>query len=325
MPMKPIADRDPFKLGLAALAAGGLVIALVVVFSVVSFGTKSYSAVLAQTAGLRVGEDVQIAGVPVGQVTGIELAGDTVKVSFNASKDIRLGSETRAAVKVATLLGTHYLQLSPKGSGELPNDTIPLGQTSVPYNLQDVLEKGTSRLEALDADKLAQALTAMSDTLAGSGDDLGQALTGVSRLSSMIADRSSQTTELLQAARSVTDQLSEGSTDLLALMQQTNLVVSEVTARRAAIHRLLVESTRLSDNLVSIVNATKGDIQPALRDFKAALATLKSQDKQLKGVLEVMAPAVRYITNASGTGPWVDLYLPDTGLTPNDVQCKVGC
>jgi len=323
--MKPIAARDPFKLGLVALAAGALVIGLVVFFSVVSFGTKSYSAVLAQTAGLRVGEDVQVAGVPVGQVTGIELAGDTVKVSFNASKDIRLGSETRAAVKVATLLGTHYLQLTPKGSGALPDDTIPLGQTSVPYNLQDVLEKGTSRIEALDADKLAQALTAMSATLTGSGDDLGQALTGVSRLSSMIADRSSQTTDLLRAARSVTDQLSEGSTDLLALMQQTNLVVSEVTARRAAIHRLLVESTRLSDNLVSIVDATKGDLQPALRDFKAALATLKAQDKQLKGVLEVMAPAVRYITNATGTGPWVDLYLPDQGLTPNDVQCKAGC
>ena len=323
--MKPIADRDPFKLGLLALAIGGVIIALVVGLSVVSFGNKNYTAVLAQTAGLRVGEDVQVAGVPVGQITGIELDGDQVKVSFNADKDIHLGSETTAAVKVATLLGTHYLQVKPAGGDELPDDTIPLGQTSVPYNLQDVLEQGTSRLEALDADKLAEALTAMSNTLAGSGDDLGPALTGVSRLSSMVADRSAQTTELLRAARSVTDQLSDGTADLLALMEQTNLVVSEVTARREAIHRLLVESTRLSNNLVSIVDATKADLQPALRDFRSAVAVLKAQDKQLRHVLEVMAPAVRYVTNATGTGPWVDLYVPDSGLTPNDVQCKAGC
>ena len=32
-------------------------------------------------------------------------------------------------------------------------------------------------------------------------------------------------------------------------MEQTNLVVSEVTARREAIHRLLVETTGLSDAL----------------------------------------------------------------------------
>jgi phospholipid/cholesterol/gamma-HCH transport system substrate-binding protein len=323
--MKPVAQRDPFRLGLVAIGIGALVAGLVVVLSVVSFGTRSYTAVLAQTAGLRVGEDVQVAGVPVGEITGLELAGDAVEVSFNASKDIHLGPETTASVKVATLLGTHYLQIDPQGAGDLPGDTIPLGQTSVPYNLQDVLEQGTSRLEELDADKLAQALTAMSDTLSSAGSDLGPALTGVSRLSTMVATRSEQTRALLRAARKVTEQLSNSSSDLLGLMEQTNLVVSEVTARREAIHRLLVESTQLSRNLVSIVEATKADIRPALRDFGIALTTLKAQDRQLKHVLEVMAPAIRYVTNATGSGPWVDLHPPDTGLTPNDVQCKGGC
>ena len=323
--MKPIAQRDPFKLGLLAVAAGLLVMALVVAISVVSFGTRSYTAMLAQTAGLREGEDVQVAGVPVGEVTGIELAGDQVKVTFNADRNLHLGQETTASVKVATLLGTHYLQIDPRGSGDLTDGTIPIGQTSVPYNLQDVLEEGTSRLEELDADKLAAALTAMSTSIEGSGDDLGAALTGVSRLSTMITDRSGQTTALLRAARSVTEQLSSSSDDILGLMRQTNLVLAEVTARREAIHRLLVESTRLSNNLVSIVEATRADIRPALRDFEAALATLKAQDRQLKHVLEVMAPAVRYLTNATGQGPWVDLYLPDNGLTPNDLQCKAGC
>ena len=323
--MKPIAQRDPFKLGLLAVAAGLLVMALVVAISVVSFGTRSYTAMLAQTAGLREGEDVQVAGVPVGEVTGIELAGDQVKVTFNADRDLHLGQETTASVKVATLLGTHYLQIDPRGSGDLTDGTIPIGQTSVPYNLQDVLEEGTSRLEELDADKLAAALTAMSTSIEGSGDDLGAALTGVSRLSTVITDRSGQTTALLRAARSVTEQLSSSSDDILGLMRQTNLVLAEVTSRREAIHRLLVESTRLSNNLVSIVEATRADIRPALRDFEAALATLKAQDRQLKHVLEVMAPAVRYLTNATGQGPWVDLYLPDNGLTPNDLQCKAGC
>jgi len=323
--MKPIAQRDPFKLGLLAIAVGLLVMAFVVGLSIVSFGTKSYTAMLAQTAGLRVGEDVQVAGVPVGEVTGIELAGDQVKVTFNADQDLHLGGETTAAVKVATLLGTHYLQVDPKGTGDLAGGTIPIGQTSVRYNLQDVLEEGTSRLEELDADKLAAALTAMSTSIEGSGDDLGAALTGVARLSTMITDRSGQTTDLLRAARSVTEQLSSSSDDILGLMQQTNLVLAEVTARRDAIHRLLVESTRLSNNLVSIVEATRADIRPALRDFERALATLKAQDRQLKHVLEVMAPAVRYLTNASGQGPWIDLYMPDSGLTPNDLQCKAGC
>jgi len=324
--MKPIATRDPHKLGLLAIGVAILVGALVLVASVVSFGTTGYTAVLSQTAGLRVGEDVQVSGVPVGEVTGIELAGDTVKVSFRMSSDIHLGPETRATVKVATLLGTHYLQIEPKGGGELADGTIPLAQTSVPYNLQDVLEEGTSRVEALDAEKLAAALTAMSQSLEGSADDLGPALTGVTRLATMISDRSEQGTELLRAARAVTEQLSSSSEDILGLMEQTNLVLAEITARREAIHRLLVESTRLSTNLVSIIDATKADIAPALRDFELSLATLKAEDEKLQHVLELMAPSVRYLTNASGQGPWIDLVLPnETGMLPNDVECKAGC
>ena len=65
--------RDPFKIGVVALVVGALIAALVVVTSLVSFGTKSYTAVLAQTAGLRVGESVEVHGVPVGEVTSIKL------------------------------------------------------------------------------------------------------------------------------------------------------------------------------------------------------------------------------------------------------------
>lgn len=323
--MKPIAQRDPYKLGLIAIAALGLLVGVVVLLSVVKFGVNNYTAYLEQTAGLRPGEDVQVAGVPVGQVTGIKLDGDRVKVSFNLDKDITLGSDTSAAVKVATLLGTHYLQVKPEGGGELADGTIQMDHTSVPYNLQDILDQGSKNLGELDADKLAQALTAMSDAIKGSGSEVGPALQGVTRLSTMISTRSDQSRELLGAARKVTQELDASSQDIIALMQQTDLVVSEVTARREAIHRLLVESTRLTGNLVSIINATKGDIQPALKNFDSAIAALKAEDQKLQQVLSVMAPAVRYVTNATGQGPWADLFLHDPGLEANDVACKGGC
>ena len=69
-------------------------------------------------------------------------------VSFVVDEGIELGSETTAEVKVATLLGTHYLQVDPQGSGNLADGRIPLDRTSVPYNLQDVLEGGTKNLRA---------------------------------------------------------------------------------------------------------------------------------------------------------------------------------
>lgn len=320
--MKALGARDPFRIGLVAIA-GGLVIGLLVVLvTFVPFGARSYTAVLAQTAGLRVGEDVEVYGVPKGEVKSIRLDGDTVLVRFVVDKGIDLGDRTTAAVKVATLLGTHYLAVTPAGSGRL--ERIPLARTSVPFNLQDVLEQGTAKLEQLDPELLAKALTEASRTLSASSDQIGPALTGIARLSELVQSRSDQTGALLAAARQVTGQLVASSTDVVGLMKQANLVIDEITRRRAAIHTLLTETTTLSDNLAGIVQQTNEDMGPALRQLNAVLGTLRDEDAVLKDVLDKIAPTVRYFANATGNGAWGDLWLKDPAIPPDDVTCRSG-
>jgi phospholipid/cholesterol/gamma-HCH transport system substrate-binding protein len=320
--MKPLADRDPFRMGLLAIGVGALVVAMVLVLTFVSFGKTEYHAILAQTAGLRVGEDVEVHGVPTGKVKSIELAGDTVRVGFTVSSSLRLGTSTTAAVKVATLLGTHYLAVDPSGAGTL--DTIPLAHTSVPYNLQDVLEKGTGNLQKLDPVLLAEALTEASKTLTATSQNIGPALDGVARLSEAVQRRSGQTGDLIAAARSVTSQLSASSGDIVVLMREGNLVLSEINSRRAAIHTVLTETTTLAGNLATIVGSTKSDMAPALRQLNVVLSTLRSQDTTLKGVLDEMAPTLRYLANATGNGPWGDLWLKSPALPPDDLSCRTG-
>jgi phospholipid/cholesterol/gamma-HCH transport system substrate-binding protein len=314
--------RDPFRIGLLTIALGAVVGLLVVMVTFVSFGTRSYTAVLAQTAGLRAGEDVEVYGVPKGEVKSVELAGDVVKVRFVLDKGITLGNRSTAAVKVATLLGTHYLAVAPAGSGQV--DTIPLARTSVPFNLQDVLEKGTANLEQLDPELLARALTEASKTLTATNDQIGPALTGIARLSEAVQSRSDQTGQLLAAARGVTSQLSASSADIVALMRQANLVIGEITQRRDAIHTLLVETTTLAANLGGVIDETRNDMAPAFRQLNAVLHTLREEDSNLKDVLAKIAPTVRYFANATGNGAWADLWLKDPALPPDDLSCKLG-
>jgi len=322
MSILDLSRRDPFRIGLLAIAAGAVVGVLVLVLTFVSFGTRSYTAVLAQTAGLRAGEDVEVFGVPKGEVKSIGLAGDKVVVRFVLDDDIDLGNRSTAAVKVATLLGSHYIAVTPAGSGR--TDTIPLARTSVPFNLQDVLEKGTANLEQLDPELLARALTETSKTLTATNEEIGPALTGIARLSEAVQSRSDQTGRLLAAARGVTGQLAASSTDIVGLMRQANLVIGEITQRREAIHTLLTETTTLAGNLAAVVDQTRDDLGPALRQLNAVLGTLRDEDATLKDVLAKIAPTVRYFANATGNGPWADLWLKDPAMPPDDLSCTLG-
>jgi phospholipid/cholesterol/gamma-HCH transport system substrate-binding protein len=320
--MKGLDRRDPFHVGLAALAVGAVVGLLVLAATVVPFGQHTYTALLAHTAGLRPGEDVEVYGIPKGEVRSVELHDGAVLVRFVVDKDVDLGDRTTAAVKVATLLGTHYLALTPAGTGRLRQ--IPLSRTSVPFNLQDVLEKGTANLEQLDPELLARALTEASRTLSASSDQVGPALTGIARLSEAVQRRSDQTGALLAAARKVTGQLSASSPDVLALMRQANLVIDEITRRRDAIHTLLTETTTLADNLAGVIDQTREDMAPAFRQLNAVLRTLRDEDATLRRVLGTVAPTVRYFANATGNGAWGDLWLKDPALPPDDASCRLG-
>jgi phospholipid/cholesterol/gamma-HCH transport system substrate-binding protein len=321
--MTALADRNPFRIGLVTIVAGAVLGLVVLLISVVPFGQRTYTAVLAQSAGLRAKEDVQVSGVRVGEVRSVKLVGQTVHVRFTVDKDIHLGSRSTAAVKVATLLGTHFLAVSPAGGGDLHDGTIPLEQTSVPFNLQDVLDQGTQRIEELDAPTLARMFSVLADQLAPSADDVGPALTGVIRLSDAVASRSDQFGALLKSAQQVTRQLADGSADLVDLMKQTNLVVGEVTARRDAIHQLLVEATGLARNVNAVIDSTKADVGPALDAINSALAELRRQDRTLQDVLDTMAPAARYIANASGNAPYGNLFARPPVLPPNDTSCRL--
>lgn len=319
--MKPLAQRDPFRIGIAAMLVGGLLGGLLLFFSVASFGTTTYTAVLEHTAGLRASESVEVYGVDSGKVTKIELRDSDVLVTFELDSDIELGDQSSAEVKVATLLGTHYLQVTPAGSGELADGQIPLDRTSVPFNLQDVIEVGTQQLGELDPVVLAQALTEASKTLNASSEEIGPALEGIGRLSEVVQARSGQTTQLLALTREVTDQLSDSSGDLITLMEQANLVITEITSRREAIRRLLTEARELLDALTTVVERTRGDLAPTIRDLNLTLDTLNKEDKTLRHLLDILQPTARYIANASGSGPWLDLYADEPALVTDQMRC----
>ena len=55
----------------------------------------------------------------VGRVSGIQLEGTKVLVTFTVDDDVALGDRTEAAIKTETVLGTKMLELTPRGDGKL--------------------------------------------------------------------------------------------------------------------------------------------------------------------------------------------------------------
>jgi phospholipid/cholesterol/gamma-HCH transport system substrate-binding protein len=131
----PFRERNPVVIGAISLAVvAGLILAA---FNAQNLpligGGDTYTAAFTEAGGLKANDEVRVAGVRVGKVEKVELDGDHVRVTFRVEEKAAFGKDTRADIKVKTLLGAMYLSLAPAGPGQLPQgDEIPVSRTSSP-------------------------------------------------------------------------------------------------------------------------------------------------------------------------------------------------
>jgi phospholipid/cholesterol/gamma-HCH transport system substrate-binding protein len=320
--LKPVRERNPILVAIVSLAAiigVGLVAFNARNLPVIGGGAR-YTADFGEAAGLRSGNEVRVAGVKVGEVTGVRLDGARVAVSFRV-KDAWVGDASTVAIAIKTLLGDKYLAVDPLGPRRQdPGRTIPLSRTTSPYDVTQAFQDLATTTGQLDSVKLAQSLDAISGAFAHTAPSVRRALTGVSALSKTISSRDSQLSRLLANTRQVTGTVADQSQDVEALLRDGNLLLEEIQRRREAIHGLLVGTQSLSEQISGLVDDNQEQLDPTLRALGRVTDLLQRNQQNLDRALKTAGPYTRLLGNAMGNGRWMDGYL--CGLVPKEYAPK---
>ncbi|HEY2078920.1 MAG TPA: MCE family protein [Streptosporangiaceae bacterium] len=310
-PIKPIRERNPIAVavaGLAILAA----IALLVYFSgrlpIIGGGT-GYTALFAEAAGLQPGNEVRVAGVTVGSVTGVSLDGNKVAVTFDV-KNGWVGDRTTAAIDIKTLLGDKYLAIDPKGNApQNPAQPIPLSRTTSPYDVTQAFSGLGQQISQINTAQLAQSLQTLSDAFATTPPYVRKALRGLASLSASVASRQAEVTSLLAGAKQVTGTLASEDTRFAALLGNGNLLLAELRQRQDAIAAMLTDTRKLAAQVSGLVNDDQAQLAPALQALNKVTSVLESNQANLRRALALAGPYYRLLGNAVGNGRWFDVYL----------------
>ncbi len=93
--------------------------------------------------GLKVGDEVQVSGVKVGQVAKIILDPKQylAQVTMEIDDNVELPDDTVAMISSQSLLGGKYMALEPGGSPDMLEDGGEILYTQAPQNLEELLGK----------------------------------------------------------------------------------------------------------------------------------------------------------------------------------------
>lgn len=325
--IRPLHSYNQTWLGAMALLVLGVVLAAVVGYGSLNIGKTGYRGEFVQAAQIKKGDGVTIAGIQVGAVDGVKLAGDHVVVAFHVDNDVHLGAETRAAIKLTTILGSRYLELSPAGSGNLEHRTISLRwpdgelRTQVPYDLTETLAGATKTFGPLDANRVVDSVKLLDQQLQGLPEALPPALANLRSLATVISDRRDQLGSLLQNADTLTTMLAGQHADLGVLIMQGRDLLREIATRRAAVQRLFASATTLVAQAKTIL-ADEPALNKLLADVHEFTTLINDHDALVRNILQSAPIAVRNLANASGSGNALDINVP-MGILVDSWMCAI--
>ncbi|MCB0942639.1 MAG: MCE family protein [Mycobacterium sp.] len=308
--MKTFAERNPIVVGLL-----GVAVTLGVVLAALNYGKlpfvnsdREYSAYFAEAGGLLTGAAVQVSGFRAGEVTGIELDGPRVRVTFSVDKDIRLGDRTEAAIKTRSILGAKILELTPRGDGR-QSGPIPLERTTSPYQLPDALGDLTTTISGLDINRLSDSWKVLADEFAGTPAVLKVALQGVARFSQTVDERDAQLRKLLTDANRLTSVLADRSDAIVRMLTDSDALLADLTSQGRALDQIAGNIAAMSRQITGLIAENRETLQPALDKLNELLAVIDHRKERIAQAIRGFNQYAMSSGESMASGPFFKFYI----------------
>lgn len=263
----------------------------------------SYHAEFADAAGMEVGDFVEVAGVHVGKVTDMEIDGNKVIVTFTA-KNVRLGNDTRAAIKTGTLLGARFLGLNPQGRMPMDSgDTIPESRTETPYNIDQTLEQLTSQVHDFNKPQMEAALNSFADAFKDTPANFQATLANVKSLSQTISSRNDALHDLLAHANGFSQILNDRTTQFAQLFRDGNALLAELDQRKQVLDQMLRSFNYVTREATKFVQENNKDLGPELNHLNTTMDTIRRNDLAIQKAVETVSSFLAGLGEGVASGP----------------------
>src|ERR1700757_5387556 len=211
--MRTLTEFNRGRVGLMGITVLALGVAVGQSFTSVPmlFASPSYYGQFTDSGQLNKNDKVRISGVNVGTVQALDIDGDHVVIKFSIGSNT-IGTESRLAITTDTILGKKVLEIEARGTQTLrPGATLPIGQSTTPYQIYDAFFDVTKAAQGWDIDTVKQSLNVLSQTIDQTYPHLSAALDGVAKFSDTIGKRDEQITHLLAQANQIASILGDRS------------------------------------------------------------------------------------------------------------------
>jgi phospholipid/cholesterol/gamma-HCH transport system substrate-binding protein len=227
---------------IALVAVGIMLVAYIQVPAMFGIGRYTVTIELAEAGGLYKSGNVTYRGTEVGRVEAVRLVDGGVEADLSLKSGIEIPSDVEAEVHSVSAVGEQYVALVPRNADVRPlrgGDVIPRNRTSVPPDINALLNGANRGLEAIPRDDLKTAIDETYTAVHGLGPEIRRLVQGSTTLAIDAHDNLDALTTLVDHAAPVLDSQTETSDSVRQWAANLARITSEVKSEDDSVAGLI--------------------------------------------------------------------------------------
>lgn len=306
-------DRTMLKVSIFTVVMLLVAAGLVVVFGEFRFAAgNGYHATFSEASRLKAGQDVRIAGVPVGTVNAVKLNPDnTVDVSFDVNKRYQLYTSSMAKVRYENLVGDRYLEIT-SGPGELrklpPGGTIAKENTQPALDLDALLGGLRPVLKGLDGAKVNEVSNAVIELLQGQGGALSNLLTSTGAFTQNLAARDQLIGDVITNLNTVLGTVDEKGAQFDASVDELQKLITGLAEGRDPIAGAIAPLASAENDLTDMLEKSRRPLQGVIENARPLAQRMDERKGDINKVIEPLAENYLRLNALGAYGSFFNIY-----------------
>ena len=283
-------------------------------------GSVGYRAVFSNVTGLTVGDDVDIAGVRVGEVTSISVYHRNLAlVRFSLPRDRPLPGSVTATIRYLNLVVQRYIELG-QGTGSvaraLPRGgTIPLSRTTPALDLTVLFNGFQPLFQALSPGDVNQLSSEIIQVFQGQSPNIAALIATVGSLTTALATKDRVIDEVIGNLNAVLRTITSRGGALASLVTSLQELVSGLAADRQPIGNAISAIASLSSATAGLLQVGRAPLQADIVQLRRVASNLAENSPTVNTFLRDLPVKMADIARIGSYGSWLNFFLCDAIVT----------
>ncbi len=238
--------------------------------------TYTVQATFDDVTGLLIDDNVKVAGVPIGKVTGIDLARGEATVTMEIREDHPIPTDTTSAIRWRNLIGQRYIYLYPGDSPVAMQDGATITETTNVVDLGELFNRLGPIVATIDEGQVNEFLETVNAALEGNEDAVSQSLDDLAFVVQGLADRDQAIGRLIDNLEVVSRTVADRDAQIETMLDNLGALARTFSDNTALLETALIEMGAYNRDLSQLLTTNRAELDGIIAKLDNTLGTVEA-------------------------------------------------